>query len=198
MGPTLSDPPIRQALRRQLEELYWADSQTLIIDEMGLRHGWTRIDIAVVNGLIHGFEIKSNEDTLRRLPRQAEAFNAVLDRVTLVAGRRHVQKINSIIPQWWGIQQAEIASSSSAVILIPLREPKDNPCPDPSETVKLLWREEALAALNALDAAAGLARKPRAQLYARLVEATTSEALRALVRNTLRSRGNWRSDEPRT
>jgi hypothetical protein len=49
-----------------------------MLDEFGLEHGEVRVDVAVINGELHGYEIKSERDTLERLPRQVKAYSAVL------------------------------------------------------------------------------------------------------------------------
>jgi hypothetical protein len=58
-----------------------------IIEELGVVHGKSRIDIAVINGLMHGYEIKSDKDTLQRLPEQMNMYNSVFNKVTLVVGK---------------------------------------------------------------------------------------------------------------
>ena len=43
-------------------------------------------DIAVINCSIHGYEIKSDLDTLMRLPQQLEFYAMTLQKLTLVVG----------------------------------------------------------------------------------------------------------------
>ncbi|WP_128815240.1 hypothetical protein [Vibrio sp. 624788] len=54
-----NDSEIREAFHKKKLKSQHEDNQTLVIDELGLMHGSNRIDIAVVNGCIHGYEIKS-------------------------------------------------------------------------------------------------------------------------------------------
>ena len=54
-----------------------------------------RIDIAVVKGALHGFEIKSDFDNLKRLARQVDLYSQVLDRATLVVGERFAPRAPS-------------------------------------------------------------------------------------------------------
>ena len=63
-----TDHQIRTALRRHLLQQHIDNHDTLILDELGVRHGTARIDIVVINGVMHGYEIKSDRDTLNRLP----------------------------------------------------------------------------------------------------------------------------------
>src|SRR5439155_10222560 len=93
----LRDRDVRQALHRKVLRDHHGDANTLVLDELGLRHGACRVDIAVVNGYLHGYEIKSDSDTLDRLPAQVAVYNLVLDRATLVVGERHLQKAQPLL-----------------------------------------------------------------------------------------------------
>src|SRR5436190_20887953 len=98
------DREVRDALHRKVLKEHHGDTSTLVLDELGLRHGTCRVDIAVVNGYLHGYEIKSDSDTLERLPSQVATYGLVLDRATLVVGERHLDKARPFVPQWWGIK----------------------------------------------------------------------------------------------
>ncbi len=108
-----------------------------------MRHGAARVDVAVVNGSLHGYELKSDSDSLGRLARQAHVYSSVLDRVTLVAGRRHLEEAMGLVPYWWGVQVAEMKPRGS-VLFSSVRRARKNPSQDPVSVAKLLWREEAL------------------------------------------------------
>jgi len=194
--PDTNDKQIRIRLRQFLHQNYCQDPDTVIIEELGLRHGFCRIDAAVVNGRLHGFEIKSDRDTFRRFVRQAETYNRVLDFVTVVVGERHAEKVMAVCPQWWGIQVAKC--DGRGMQLIQLRAPGENPAPDKLAITKLLWREEALALLEELGAADGVRSKPRRVIYSRLTEVARIDTIRSYVRLQLRSRKNWRVDGRRT
>src|SRR5688572_30584359 len=102
--PTMRDRDIRTSLHQQLERAHrhYAD-ETLFIDELGLCQGNARIDLAVVNGSLSGYEIKSECDTLQRLPHQIEVYSRALDYITIVASETHIDKIIVLIPEWWGV-----------------------------------------------------------------------------------------------
>src|SRR5690349_11086244 len=70
---SLSDAVIRTALKAQL--LADHDKDTVLLEELGLSRGHVRVDIALVNGRLHGYEIKSDLDSLRRLSRQVELYS---------------------------------------------------------------------------------------------------------------------------
>jgi len=98
------DRELREALHHKLLKEHHGDTNTLVLDELGLRHGTCRVDIAVVNGYLHGYEIKSDADTLQRLPGQVSVYCAVLDRATLVVGEKHAEKAKAHLPDWWGLR----------------------------------------------------------------------------------------------
>ncbi|WP_300554835.1 sce7726 family protein, partial [Desulfovibrio sp.] len=85
----MRDQEIRAALHEtELKKFY--ENGDLILDELGVCSGASRVDVAVINGALHGYEIKSDQDTLDRLPQQILSYSRVLDRVTLVACDNHL------------------------------------------------------------------------------------------------------------
>lgn len=101
------DIDIRQKLHKELSSQYKNRTDTIVVDELNLCQGDARIDIAVVNGKIHGYEIKSESDTLERLPNQISIYNQVMDTVTIVTAEKHLEKVKQLIPAWWGIKIVE-------------------------------------------------------------------------------------------
>ncbi|WP_420633234.1 sce7726 family protein [Candidatus Palauibacter sp.] len=187
---------LRSAVKRQLLQEDICDPQTLVIEELGILQGSVRIDIAVVNGLIHGFELKSSTDTLERLPRQVEAYSRVVDQATLVVADSHLRDSVAILPPWWGIVAVSTRGARLSCRLI--REIRPNPNPNSLDIAGLLWRPEALDILEKLGLATGVRSKPRRTLHARLATTLDIDVLRFTVRRCLRQRQAWRPGEPRT
>lgn len=185
------DIDIRIELKRKFAIQYPPSSDTLIIEEMGLCQGISRVDIAVINGEINGYEIKSESDTLERLPGQVEIYSQVLDNVTLVAGKNHLNKIYDIIPKWWSVLIAEYQQDK--VKIYKEREGYSNPSVNPFSLAQLLWREEALEILNRFDIAKGLQSKPRRILWEKLAQYFSVPELKSLVRDKIKSRTSWRA-----
>lgn len=96
------DAIIRKAVRTRLA-LAHAGDDAVIVDELKVSRGSSRMDVAVINGRIEGYEIKSDKDTLDRLTHQVRLFGMVADRMTLVVGHRHLEKARSMVPDWWSI-----------------------------------------------------------------------------------------------
>jgi hypothetical protein len=188
----MKDSDIRKVILSDLGREYRSDPDTMIIEELGLCQGEARIDIAVVNGSIQGYEIKSNQDTLKRLAGQVAIYSRVLDSITLVVGSEHFDEALKIIPKWWGVIVAR-EKRPGQLHLKRRRKGKSNPSLDPFAVVQLLWRDEAFEALKKLDLHKGLVNKPRNILWNKLADHLATDELLVLVRNLLRSRENWRS-----
>lgn len=186
-----NDTIIREALVNRLVIDY---PNYRIIPELGIWHGAARIDVAVVNGSLRGFEIKSDRDTLIRLPEQIHAYNTIFDQVTLVVGSKHFVDAFRMVPDWWGIETARIDENDS-VFFNHIRSPQNNPNQDGISIARLLWRHEALQKLEDLGKAYGVRSKPREVVYQRLAESQGLEPLKEYVWDVLKSsRQDWRPD----
>lgn len=157
------------------------------IREMGMNHGAARIDLAVIDDSLDGYEIKSSQDDLRRLEGQAVAYSQVFDRLTLVGTKRHLESAARVVPDWWGLTLVDVSRS----VIEPVRDPGRNPAADPMSVVRLLWRSELEAVLKARTGQrpSGLS----AELRQRLVAEMPPDEVQALVRRCLTSRANWRA-----
>lgn len=189
----MNDKKIRKQLKSSKLKKYVDDPQSLVIDELGLRHGAGRVDVAVINGLIHGYEIKGETDTLRRLPTQRDIYDSVLDRATIVATECHIDGALEVVPEWWGA--IVVINKKERLEMRLLRPARKNPKQSPLALAKLLWKQEALLALEELDKADGMKSKKRIDLHTRLAEETSLKQLGAIVRNQLLRRKNWRSGD---
>jgi hypothetical protein len=189
---TMRDVDVRRQLRLQLCLEHAGDPETLIIDELGVEQGSFRADIAVVNGMLQAYEIKSASDTLARLPAQIGAYGRVFDTVTLVVAPRHVESAVAQLPAWWGVIIADYQGED--LLLDEQRPARPNPAVDSASLVQLLWRDEALAVLEEHHLAGGLRRKPRRELWAVLVAGLPSDDLGVVVRDRLRARRSWRAE----
>ena len=191
----LRDSDLRAATVHRLLAHACQSADTLVLHELGLSHGTSRVDIAVINGHIRGVEIKAEADTLERLPRQVEAYGRVVDRATLIASERHLPRALDLLPDWWGVVSARRAMNG-AVVFRRLREERANRQTDAVSLARLMWRDEVHAVLWAMGCEAKLLRAPRIELYAELAERLPKARLAALVRATLKARTSWR-DRPR-
>jgi hypothetical protein len=188
----IRDVDIRRRLVAEVRRLHESEPDTLILHEVGLCQGAVRVDLAVVNGSFNGYEIKSEADTLARLPGQRAVYSRTLDFVTIVTCDKHTKAARQAVPRWWGIWSA--LSTEQGLALREIRTPSRNPRLDARAVAELLWREEALEELEKLGAANGLRSKPRPVLWERLSSELPIDELRAIVRRRLKTRGErWRS-----
>jgi hypothetical protein len=185
------DIDIRTSLHFLLQKEHKHDPSTLILDELGLCQGDARIDVAVVNGAINGYEIKSESDTLERLPRQCAAYNKVFDTITILTASRFLDDIAEIIPEWWGIKQAEM-NSDGVVMFLDIRAASKNMEIDPHALAQLLWKDEALDILKERGLQKGYLSKPRPVLWNVLVQNLDLQDIQDEVRKKLKARSNWR------
>jgi hypothetical protein len=180
---------IRKVLAADLHARYADDSHTLIRHELGLCAGERRVDLAVINGEMVGYEIKSDVDRLDRLAAQAEAYGRVFDRMSIVTTDRYLAEAVAMLPSWWGvlcIRQGQEGVSSEQV-----RVGKPNKGQDPFALAQLLWREEALEELKSRGLARGLSKKRRWIIWQNLAQAIPVAELRNVVRERLKARREW-------
>ena len=180
---------MRNAVWQELFFKYGTDKNTKLVQEMGVWSGTVRIDIAVINGELSGFELKSDKDTLDRLPFQAELYSKVFDKINLVVGSKHVLKAQTLIPSWWGIIVA--IQEKSGVSLENARTSKENPAPDPYLLAQLLWKDEALNVLESFNLAKGWRGKKIKLIHQRLATEVPFIDLKFHVRETLKKRNGW-------
>ena len=157
------------------------------MEELGLCRGRVRVDLALINGHLHGYEIKSDRDTLTRLDIQAEIYMKVFDRLTIVVGRKHLSSVCSRLPEWWGILQAIQGGGGRVVRFRNLRRPTLNPQRDPRSLAELLWRDDAIRLLEEADVR-GVRGKPRRVVWDRLCDHFDVEEIAAAVRFQLKFR----------
>lgn len=185
---------IRQNLRIKRLYNYYSNEESLVIEELGLNHGKSRADIAVLNGRFVGYEIKSNNDSLRRLKEQIKSYNAVFDKVYTVVGNRHSHIIHKYLPSWWGIIKV-LDKNNSDIDFQVIREAGINEDVDPVSVAKLLWRDEALEVLRQKRISPKILQQPRAVLYKQLANTLSIAEIRKVVREHLKQRKNWRCPE---
>lgn len=186
-----SGAAIRSALRQGYLRRLGGRPDTLVVDELGLVHARSRVDVAVINGHVHGYEIKGASDSLRRLPRQLEVYRQALQTLTLVVDRRHLSTVAEKVPDWCGILVVGFGPRGGAHFSR-IRRTRKNPGLDPFKLAHLLWRCEAREALAERGASKRDLRAPRRQLYRLLVEQVTVSELTALIRESMIRREGWR------
>jgi hypothetical protein len=185
---------VRQALHAtEVRRILDQDPSSLVVDELGLFEGKYRIDVAVINGKLHGYEIKSRMDNLDRLPTQQESFSRIFDRMTLVADEKHVARAVTIVPPWWGL--IAVSFKDGAPHLNEIWPSRQNLNVESHALCQLLWREEALQLLRDLGLASGLGTKSRTLMWKLLAKVLEPDELKHAVHRILKARRGWRPSD---
>lgn len=190
------DTDIRTALHAKRLRRMKEQPDTLVIDELGLAHARSRIDVAVINGCIHGYEIKSAKDTLDRLTSQIDIYRQTLQKLTIVAAPKHVRGVMANAPEWCGVISAEQGPRGGISFHV-LRSAATNPDIDPVMMAHLLWRDEVVDLLSRFGYAQKDLRRPRKQLYEMLCEAMSLGEITASIRAFMVQRRTWRDRSAR-
>ncbi len=185
----MRDIHIRKAMLDKLRRAHFGEANVKIVQEMGVWAGSVRVDIAVLNGEMAGYELKSDSDTLARLPLQAEIYSQVFDRMTLVVGSRHFEKAVDIVPSWWGLIKA--SKHDECIKLQHVRPGKRNRNQEPYLVAELLKKEEALLVLESFGMARGWRSKKIRAIHEHLARELPLRLLKDTVRNVLKKRVDW-------
>lgn len=187
-----SDLKIRKTLIQYVGQQYNDHPGAKIIEEFSVCDGAARVDLAAVNGVMHGFEIKSDLDSLARLPHQMELYGSVFDKITLVVGATHLYDAFNIIPDWWGVLVARV-NKNGTVTFNEIRKPEKNTNIKVNSVVKLLWKEEAIGVLEGIGFARGYKSKNRDQICQKITEELDLETVALKVRESiLFNREGWK------
>lgn len=186
----MRDSDVREAMRTWLAAVYAHDPSSRFVEEMAVWNGSARIDMAVINGKLHGYEIKSERDTLARLDEQMLLYNQVFDRISLIAAEKHLHKAEARVSPWWGLTSAKY-NSDGTLILCEVRPATANPSREKTQIARLLWRDELIHALEGIGKIKGMRSKSVNDLCEVLADSMSERALSAHVRQALKARHAW-------
>jgi len=186
----MKDLEIREELHKNHLSHYKYDPNSKVIDELGLCQGSIKIDIAVINGSLIGYEIKSEQDTLDRLPAQMDMYNKIFDYINIVVNESHLESVRKMIPSYWGI--VCVKKLQDDFKLETRRAAKKNTHSDSFHISQLLWKEEALDVLKRENLDKGMKTKTRIQIWNKLAESLSKENINAYVREYIKKRQDWR------
>jgi len=181
----LRDVDIRNALCEKLRKDHSLSRGTIILEEFGCNEA--RADLAVVNGSLHCFEIKSGADRLDRLKNQIPAFSAVFDKITLVVDSRHSEKAVSVSPEWWGIIEATRAGRR--IRLRQTRPESGNPSLNGLALAKMLWRREAYRLLKQHNLHQGLKNALAKKMWQAISDGLPPTLIAEFLRSAITERG---------
>jgi hypothetical protein len=187
----MRDADIRQILKENQLNRYIVDENSKVVRELVIPAAKARIDMAVINGHLHGFEIKSASDTLIRLPTQIDAYSKIFDFLSVITEKKHSSKIYTAVPDWIGLY--ECSTSNGEKKIEEIRPPSQNDNKVGFHIAKLLWNEELLTVLRALNIK--FRRGARNWILAEtLAESLDVDTLSRLVREQLKRRKDWKME----
>lgn len=188
----MNDYQIRNVIKEQEFRNHYKDPNTKIIEELGVSLGNSKIDIAVLNGSMQGYEIKSDKDTLVRLQGQISEYNKVFDYLTIVTSIKYAPIISDFIPNWWGILTVE--NTEKNIFLREVREAKQNEEINAISLLQLLWKQELIQMIDEYFLPNTLKNKPKKIMWEALSQNIELGELKDKVRNYLKNRTNWREN----
>jgi hypothetical protein len=191
-GPTpkMRDLDLRRALTATVTRKLGSTPHVLV-PEVDIR--WSvpaRADALLVSDRICGFEIKSDVDSLARLPRQVLAYGQVVERAYLLVGEKYRERATAIVPEWWAIWAASWAGDDVRVRQV--RAGRLNPDINPLAVTTFLSREQLTRTLNDLGEKR-LSSVPVDDLRGLLVARLGARRTVAVARGHLLDREDWRA-----
>ncbi|ASA23368.1 sce7726 family protein [Paenibacillus donghaensis] len=186
----VNDQYVRAMLINELKINHGNDLNTRIINELGIDFGASRVDVAVVNGIIHGYEIKSDKDNLNRLPRQISFYNRLFQRMTIVSSRKYYEPICEMVPEWWGIK----IISADSTRLIEKRKGRLQNNQDKELLLRLLWKKDLEGLVDFLSLPKKIKNLKKNQLLEIFSQEADLNLLREYTYQALKNRPNWRKE----
>lgn len=187
---SLTDFDIREALLQKLKTEN-SGGNYKIIEEFVICDGKARADVATVNGIMKGFEIKSDVDSLTRLANQIERYDATFDKCTIVVGGKFKNKIDDFVPEHWGILCA-YRNRVGKVTLKNVRSATFNKNVSERALLDLVWSDEIKMFLKQNEIR-GYSNKNKFQLVELINCNFSLPTIKHFTRETLKNRQGWRA-----
>lgn len=192
----MNDKIIRHYLLKKLHNDYpnTPTDINLVVNEMAICRGIARVDVAVINGSLHGYEIKSSEDNLKRLDNQIGTYLTCFDYISVITTKKHLKAVRQMCAPTIGISEAIL--DDDVVKIVERRKPKRNKHVDSLSLLQLLWKNEALKLVELSGLDLKLNHKPKHYIWNKIIENVKSQEIQLLVRTILKSRKDWRFHSP--
>ena len=189
----MTDQLVRSAFHQSVLRYAHDCNDTFVIDELGIKNGSYRADIAVFNGKIVGYEIKTQNDTLTRLPSQATAYSQIFNEAFLIVSENHLESALEIVPDWWGVYLIK-PTTENEYSFDCIRPAQSNANQDAFSMAQLLWKDEALEIANTLFNCNIKPSTTRQEIYGAISAACHTNALEEIVIKYIKKREKWRKD----
>ena len=156
---------------------------TAVFDELTIPRPAARVDMAVVNGRLEGFEIKSDGDSLDRLQRQIDSFQMVFEHMSVVTTERNLRKIRLKIPECWGIIVFEDNENFRIA-----RKSKSNPFRNQENVLFLLNMAELKGIFRKCKNHPPISAVNKRQMIAQIVQKNSKKSIFSEVKSALKRR----------
>lgn len=176
---------MRRVLHPWLQAEFAWDESCVLVDEMVLPWVGVRADVGLVNHDLHGYEIKSTQDSLRRFPDQMTGYAQTFDFCTLVTQPRHVKAATAMLPAFWGLFVID-----GGGVMETVRKPERNENVSRSTLASILWQAE----LAELLIRHGAPKKVRKGTRNSLVRLAAAELELTIIQNEVLTRLKSRTE----
>jgi hypothetical protein len=187
----MKDFEIRKSLYQDFLSDYNHPSDSLIVDELKVCNGKAIIDVAVINGSLIGFEIKSSNDNLSRLDNQISFYNKVFDFITIVTCSKHISNVIRTVPSYWGIWIVE--KEGDKLRKIEARAANINDNTEAFSVAQFLWKTEIVDLINRRGLDQKIRNKRKWIQWQYLTNSLELHDLKNEVRTYLKSRTDWKT-----
>jgi hypothetical protein len=144
------------------------------------------VDVALINGCLAGYEIKSEVDSFARLQMQQASFSSVFERMTLVVTHCHLRAAPRAVPPWWEILEAQ--GGNFKVV----RRGRANPNLNLEHLLYVLTKPELLRMEDELKSGAISAKRKKSEIIDSILSVRQSRRTLSLARDTLKGRASGR------
>lgn len=103
----IAEARLKAAVIDRLMSSSHVDDEAVLISEMTVANWSRRADLVLANGSLWAFEIKSEADSLARLPGQLRTFRSHFEKLTLVVAPRFEERVLNTLPDGVGLWVAE-------------------------------------------------------------------------------------------
>jgi hypothetical protein len=124
------------------------------VEEVALAWNRTRIDVVGMHGgVLCGFEIKSEADTLERLKKQAQRYRRYFEKLYLVGAEGHLEGARLVLPGYWGIWAVRAHGRGVHIIrrTPPAQSPRSNRHQKAQPLAMLMRKPELLNVLGTIE-----------------------------------------------
>lgn len=109
MTSKFSELAVKARFLQQLRDSGKVSENAVIANEFKIGQRGARADLAILEGLLWGIEIKSETDSTRRLQAQMAAYRLSFDRVTLILATKHLRGFDWEVAH--GVEVIEVSRS---------------------------------------------------------------------------------------